>query len=717
MAAVVVKITGEVDDAAFKKLSTTLNRLGVDIEGIEQKATPAFDKIGKKMVEVGDGMADFGKKWSRNVTAPIAGLAAISLKVAGDFDQTMNVLQVNANASEKQIGKLRDMAIDFGQKTVFSAGESADAMLELSKGGLSVAAIQGGALSSTLALAATEGMGLADAATIVVQAMNTFGLEADKTGKVVDVLAAGAVASTAGVQDLAAGLKYVGATANQFKIGVGDSVTALAALNNAGLDSTTAGTSLNRFFLGLTGATKQSRTAIKDLGMQFFDAKGQMKPMGEIIKELDKGMAGLSDQQRAQDLKKIFGVEGMRAGNILLQQGADGYAKLAAEIDKNGVAQEMADARMKGFNGAMEQLKGSLETAAISIGEVMAPTVQNLAGLVQGLVDKFTGLPTPVKTVIVVIGAIVAAIGPLLFIVGHLTSGIGSMLLMFGKLPAMFAMVQGAASTLFTFLMANPFILIGVAVVALAVIIYKNWDTIKEFLMATWRIISDFAMTIWNGLKDFFIGYLNIYKEIFTTVFNVVKDVVIGTWDAIKAVAGVIWDAIGGTVMGAIDFMKTGITNGLNTIKSAFSTVFNGIKDIVTGIMDNIKNAIKSAINFVISGVNTLIRGLNSINFSLPSWIPGVGGKSFGISIPQIPALAQGGIVDKPTLALIGEAGPEAVVPLNSPQGRSAVGGVNIAPGAVQITINGPVDQSTLGSVERIVQEALAKLAREVSYA
>lgn len=716
MAAAVIRITGEFDDAALKKAEAALKKLGVEVANVEKTAAASLAEIGRSLQKTGDGMADFGKKWSTRVTAPLAAIGAVSLKVAGDFEQTMNVLQVNANASGKEMEKLRDQAIEFGQKTVFSAGESAQAMLELSKGGLSAAAISGGALSSTLALAATEGMALDEAATIVVQSMNTFGLSAKSTGKVVDVLAAGAVASTAGVQDLAAGLKYVGSTANQFKIGVGESVTALAALNNAGLDSTTAGTSLNRFFLGLVGTTKKARTAIKDMGFEFFDANGQMRPMKDIIGELEQGLKGLSDQDRAQTLKTIFGVEGMRAGNILLEQGVAGYEKLSKEIDKNGVAQEMADARMKGLKGSLEQLKGSLETAAIQIGTIMAPVVQDLAKFVQGLVDAFGSLPEPMQRFIIIAATVVAAIGPVVFVIGKVTSGIGSMLLAFSKVPGIISTVMAAAQGLFTFLMAHPFVLIAAAVIALAVVIYKNWDSIKEFLFTVFNAIKEFTLAIWNGIKDFFIGYLNFYKEIFTIAFNAVETLIKTSWQFISGFASEIWNAIKDTVVGAIDTLKGGVTNGLNGIKTVFTNIFNGIKNFVGDVMDGIMNTVKGAINFVIRGVNTLIGGLNKINFSFPSWVPGIGGKSFGISIPTIPALAEGGIVTQPTLALIGEAGPEAVVPLSSPQARG-VGGVNIAAGAVQININGPVDQGSLSSIEQIVDQALRRLAREVSYA
>lgn len=718
MSAVVVRITGEFDDAAFKKLQTTLNRLGVDIEDVEKKAAPAFEALGKSMVATGDKMAAFGKSWSRNISLPLAGLAAVSLKVAGDFEQTMNVLQVNADASAAQIEKLKDMAIQFGQDTVFSAGEAADAMLELTKGGLTVADIQGGALASTLALAATEGMGLADASTIVVQAMNSFGLSAKDTGKVVDTLAAGAVASTAGVQDLAAGLKYVGTTAHQFGISVTDSVTALAAMNNAGLDSTTAGTSLNRFFLGLIGGTKKSRDAIKGLGLEFFNAQGQMKPMKEIIAELDTAMKNMTDQDRAQAMKTIFGVEGMRAGNILLAEGVQGWTDLSKAVDKNGIAQDMADARMKGFNGAMEQLKGSLETAAIKIGDVLAPTIQSLAGFVQGLVNVFVSMPEPMQRIIVVIGALVAAIGPVVFIIGKVTSGIGSMLLAFGKLPMMFSTVASAASSLFTFLLANPFVAIAAAVVIMAIIIIKNWDTIKEMLTATWQFITDTASTVWNALVDFFKKWGEYIFIAITGPIGLMVIAIVKNWDTIKETTMTVFNAIKDAILGAINLIKSGVTNGLDFIRDGFVDTFNGIKSVVSGIMSSVTGTVKGAVNSIIDLVNVMIRGLNTIHFEIPSWVPGLGGKSFGINIPQIPKLADGGIVNSPTLALIGEAGPEAVVPLRSSAGQNRLGsGVTIASGAVQININGPVDQGSLGSIERIVDEALARLAREVSYA
>ena len=107
------------------------------------------------------------------------------------------------------------------------------------------------------------------------------------------------------------------------------------------------------------------------------------------------------------------------------------------------------------------------------------------------------------------------------------------------------------------------------------------------------------------------------------------------------------------------------ITEFFTGLKETLSSVFTDIKNNVLGIWDDIVSGVKGAVNKIISAMNGMIKGMNKIKFDFPKWVPGLGGKSFGMNIPQIPMLAEGGIVNRPTLAMIGEAGPEKVVPLN----------------------------------------------------
>ncbi len=349
-------------------MASSTSTLAYDIIA-RDRASSTFSKIGRAAGALGIGLGAAG----------LVQFAKDSINVEAVFSQTMASLQVNSGVSERALGALSDMAVKFGQDTVFSANEAAQAMLELSKGGMSAAQIKGGALASTLNLAQTEGIALDESAKILSNTLHTFGLKAKDSGEAVDLLAAGAVASTASVEGLAAGLKYVGSTAASMNYPMNDVVTALAALNNAGLDASTAGTSLNRMLLGLTLGTDKAAKTAGDLGLKFTDAKGNMLPLVDVVKKLHDEFDGMATSQRNNDLKKLFGVEGMRAANILLGEGAKGWKKLSDQVNKEGVAQDMANARMSGTKGALERLSGSIETAQLKFGKALAPAVQVVA--------------------------------------------------------------------------------------------------------------------------------------------------------------------------------------------------------------------------------------------------------------------------------------------------------------------------------------------------
>ncbi|MBM7835954.1 flagellar biosynthesis chaperone FliJ [Clostridium sardiniense] len=190
------------------------------------------------------------------------------------------------------------------------------------------------------------------------------------------------------------------------------------------------------------------------------------------------------------------------------------------------------------------------------------------------------------------------------------------------------------------------------AIIAIGVALYKNWDVIKAKAQIIWAKIKAifYAFKVWlqsvfqrDWSKSF--GALgNLLNAFLRNVSNI--------FGGVKRIFG-----------GIIDFIAGVFTGN-------WSRAWNGVKNIFGGIFDTLGGIAKAPLNAVIGLINMCIDGLNTISFDAPSWIPGIGGQHFGVNIPKMSYLAKGGVVDKPTQAVVGEAGTEAVVPLeNNTQG------------------------------------------------
>lgn len=158
------------------------------------------------------------------------------------------------------------------------------------------------------------------------------------------------------------------------------------------------------------------------------------------------------------------------------------------------------------------------------------------------------------------------------------------------------------------------------------------------------------------------------YKTI-TTVMNLVKIAQLGLNAAMLAnPIGLIVTAIG-LLVGAFVVLWNKCEGFRNFWKNAWEGIKKvalSAKDFIVGVFNGMINIMKTPINAVIALINGAIKGINKINVDIPDWVPAIGGKSIGFNIPTIPMLAEGGVIDKPTLAMIGEQGKEAVMPLEN---------------------------------------------------
>lgn len=207
-------------------------------------------------------------------------------------------------------------------------------------------------------------------------------------------------------------------------------------------------------------------------------------------------------------------------------------------------------------------------------------------------------------------------------------------------------------------------------------------NAIKNTITNIFNAIKQFLTDIWNNISDTIKNVINGIKNTISSILNTIKSIWSNIWNGIKATVTNIWNSISTTISNVINNIKNTISNVINSIKSVWDNVWNGMKNTITNVFNGMWNTIKGVINSilggvermangVINGINGMIRALNNLSFDVPDWVPGLGGKKFGFNIGTIgtislPRLAKGGIVNQPTQAIIGEAGKEAVLPLEN---------------------------------------------------
>jgi len=314
---------------------------------------------------------------------------------------------------------------------------------------------------------------------------------------------------------------------------------------------------------------------------------------------------------------KIFGQEAGPGMMALINQGKEALINYEAAITGTDSASVMAAKQLDTLKGQLKRLFSATSEVAIQLGEILIPIIGDLVdNYIMPAVHWFGGLSENTKKVMLVIGALVAAIGPLFLIIGQVISVVSALSLAFNIGIGIMAGVVGAVF----------------AVIAAAIALWIYWDEITKFLTTAWEKIQTAAIQVFEDIKR------NVTEKT-----EAVKQQLLNNWESIK-------------------------TGAINIVTS--------IKDKLLSIWTSITDGIKSSINTILKYLNKMIDGMNRISFSIPSWVPGIGGKSWGFSLPNVPYLAEGGIISRPTLAMVGEAGPEAVIPLdryNSSHGSPAV--------------------------------------------
>lgn len=585
------------------------------LEGRTRRWGNALGKAGTKLTDVGGNM-------TRKFTLPVGIGLGFAVKKTLDFDRQVNTLGAVSEASGKQLATLRQQALDFGQSTVFSATEAAEAQTELSKGGLGVKTVFD-ALPATLDLAAASGSSMANSAMFTANALKLFELRGKDSRAVADAFATAAINTTADVEDFAIALRQGGGVAHLAGKSFQETMGWLQALADAGVKNSDAGTSMKTAIIQLLKPSIKQANAAKDAGLNFRTQNNEMKSTVQIAAMLRRKTGDMTKAQRAALFATVAGTDGVRALNALYAAGPKGIAKYEKALGKQGTAAEAARKRMKGFPGTVEQLRGSMETLAIAVGTLLIPALDKLARFATRLSTGFTKLPKPVQQLIVGLVLLVAVMGPLIWIGGKVLL-LGRMLLIMWKVLKVAVLAARVAWVLLNAgLLVTPlgWLILGLAALAIGfVILYKKVGWFRRGVQATWGWIKK----NWPLLVVILSGPVGV------AVLLIIKH-----FGKIKAAAG----AVVGFIKRVWSSLKGPLGDVLHVALTPYIATFEAIKALVKWIVDKV--------DWLLSKADALS--------GIADKASDIGGGILDFVDPR----AVGGVVSGGRPTLVGENGPE----------------------------------------------------------
>ena len=368
-----------------------------------QTAGSRMDETGNKTVGLGDiikanlissAVINGVKKLADGVKQLVAG----AISVGSDFESGMSLVASTMGMTTEEIEngseayeKLEQAAKDAGNSTQFSATQAAEALNYMALAGYDAdKAVE--TLPTVLNLAAAGGMDLATASDMVTDSMSALGDSAGTTESFVDKMAKTSQKSNTSVQQLGEAILTVGGTAKDLAGGVTEANTVLGIFADNGVKGAEGGTALRNVILSLTAPTDKAKDKIDGLGLKIFDAHGNMRPLNETFKDLDKILGDMNQGEKTEVLNTIFNKTDLKSVNALLANCGQRFDELSGYIDNaDGAAENMAATMNDNLQGKVTILKSGLEGLGIAAYEKFENPLKNAVTNITNTIGDLQG--------------------------------------------------------------------------------------------------------------------------------------------------------------------------------------------------------------------------------------------------------------------------------------------------------------------------------------
>ena len=717
-----IKIAGKIDPslgASAKKAASTLSKLGGAVGTMAKAAGIAIGAATTAAVAFAKSAVDAGMQ----------------------FDSAMSQVAATMGTTVDQIDQLRDFAMEMGSKTAFSASEAAEALNFMALAGYD-AQTSMAMLPNVLNLAAAGTMELKDASDMITDAQSALGLSLEQTSAMVDQMARASSRTNTSVSQLGEAILTVGGTAQYMAGGTNELSTVLGVLADNGIKGSEGGTHLRNMLLKLSSPTADATKLLNRLGVQVFDAEGNMRSFTEVFPELNAAMADMTDQERLDAMATLFNSRDIASATALLGTTTERWEELTAAIeDSAGAAEQMANTQLDNLAGDITLWKSALEGAQITLSDQLTPTLRQFvqfgtSGITQlsdafkegglsGAMEAFgsilsdglnmviAALPEMVDAGMQLLGALgegiianlpvltdavveivlmfvdgiakalpqIAAALPV--ILATLANGIADALpelipvlvesflqifdalldprtfdtLLNGTIQLAVGLVNGVIEALPSIVARIPAYLAYLSGALLSDAAFRAMPAVIEAIKSVLLQLKDVMVELLRPIADEMTAAFGLAWEAIKYIFAPVGEFFSGVWSGIKGAFGAVTDWFSGVFTDAWTAVKDVFSKGGEIFTGIVDGILDGFKVVVNGIIGGLNAVIKVPFN----GINTALRTIRDINIlgvTPFSWITEIG-------VPQIPMLAEGGVVNQATTLIAGEAGSEAIVPLS----------------------------------------------------
>ncbi len=604
---IAIKIAGKVESSFKNALSQATKGLGTITKTVASATAAAAAAVAEAVGAMGIAAINTGREFE------------------GAMSQVAATMLIDKTTAEgqKAFETLENAARECGASTAFSATAAAEALNYLALAGYD-ADKAATALPTVLKLAGAGAMDLAAASNMVTDSMSALGIEATEANltQFSDQLAQTASKANTSVAQLGEAILTVGGTAKGLAGGTTELNTALGILADNGLKGAEGGTHLRNIILSLQNPTDKAAASLKSLGVDVYDAQGNMRGLNDVFKDLQGAMDGMDNASKDTILSTLFNKTDLTAANAMLANCTDRFDELSASIENSaGACENMYAIQLDNLNGDIDILKSGLSDLGISIYQDLNGPLREMTQLATSMVGELSeayksgGMEGMVGAVGGCMAEVVNTIAD--YAPQVVSMGVDLLENFISGITDNSGALATAASEVITVFVEGLFTLVPQVILA-------GIDILTQFVQSMTAQLPQLISTGTQAIVNFVNGIIQRLPEVISTALTLVQTLVNSIGQNAPMLISAAIQLIGNLVLGIVSMLPQLLQMGIQLILSLAQGILSNLPQIlqmgvqiiislVSGITQMLPMIIQGGIQLIISLIQGIIANLGNI--------------------------------------------------------------------------------------------------------